>query len=133
VAEQVESIVNGHTNHTRRLPRCVASRLLRSGERWTPFPTLTAKSSSALPGGLSYAEIADVLSWIRDGESRLYNAHKKLEALLTQTKPQGNPRPSMPAFRVRREKEGHLSERHVVSLDLLAYLDNELDQADIHA
>ena len=87
VAEQVESIVNGHTNHN---PEASTLRREQAAALWRAVDAIPDTHREVIilryQAGLSYAEIADVLKLDQGTvKSRLYNAHKKLEALLTQT------------------------------------------------
>ncbi len=84
VAEQVESIVNGHTSHN---PEAAALRREQASAIWRAVDGIPDIHREVVilryQAGLSYAEIAQVLN-LDPGtvKSRLYYAHKKLEALL---------------------------------------------------
>ncbi len=84
VAEQVESIVNGHTSHN---PEAAALRREQASAIWRAVDGIPDIHREVVilryQAGLSYAEIAQVLNLDQGTvKSRLYYAHKKLEALL---------------------------------------------------
>ncbi len=84
VAEQVESIVNGHTSHN---PEAAALRREQASAIWRAVDGIPDIHREVVilryQAGLSYAEIAQVLNLDQGTvKSRLYYAHKKLETLL---------------------------------------------------
>ncbi len=87
VAEQVESIINGHSSHN---PEAATLRREQAAAIWRAVDLIPDGHRAAVilryQAGLSYAEIAQVLN-IDEGtvKSRLYNAHKKLSLILTET------------------------------------------------
>ncbi len=93
VAEQVESIVNGHTAHN---PEAAALRKEQAAAIWRAVDLIPDIHRQVIilryQAELSYAEIAQVLN-LDEGtvKSRLYNAHKKLEALLAQPEAASQP------------------------------------------
>jgi len=89
VAEQVEAIVNGHTGNN---PEPAALRREQAAALWRAVDALPDIHREVIvlryQGGLSYDEIAKSLNLDKGTvKSRLFNAHKKIEAMLGQPEP----------------------------------------------
>ena len=85
VAEQVERVVNGHPNHN---PEASTLRREQAAALWRAVDTLPDGHREVIllryQGGLSYDEIAHALNLDKGTvKSRLFNAHKKIEMILT--------------------------------------------------